>query len=83
MPSAWFEPPIDTGSRLLVSSLLPVTRDSLVYGSNDAGRTVHRSPEAAEIMQRMARRLNLKEHLVGQGDRPVPLYGPCDIEVHR
>ena len=39
----------------------------IVYGSRDAGKTVHASnPEMNTLMKSAAARMNLKEHLVGR-----------------
>jgi Clustered mitochondria len=54
-------------------------KKSLVYGSADAGRTVHASdPTFNELMDRAGGRLNLAKHTVGDKQ----LSGPGDIEGH-
>mmetsp|Transcript_850 Transcript_850/g.2694 ORF Transcript_850/g.2694 Transcript_850/m.2694 type:complete len:1584 (-) Transcript_850:61-4812(-) len=71
------------GFRLIAMSLLPLGKDSLVIGSDDAARTVHcDDPEALELTRQAAERLNLKAHLCGRKS-PVLLYSACDVEVHR
>jgi hypothetical protein len=41
----------------------------IVYGSRDAGKTVHASnPEMNALMKAAAARMNLKEHLVGRSN---------------
>ena len=70
------------GCRVVACSLLPVSSSTLMYGSADAGRTVHRDPRIAALMDEAGAALNLKRHLVGPAAAPVPIVGPCDIEVH-
>jgi hypothetical protein len=68
------------GYRILASSLLSLPSDSLKYGSDDGGNTVHRSNAVLNaLMERCARDLNLKPHLVGAG---TVLEFPADIEGH-
>ncbi|KAN0030061.1 hypothetical protein ACTA71_008205 [Dictyostelium dimigraforme] len=69
------------GYRLLAISSLPINKNTIVYGSCDGGKTVHKSdPAVNEEMERMAKLLNLKGHIVGANK--VFLYGPGDIEIH-
>lgn len=70
------------GCRIVACSLLPITGDTLRYGSADAGRTVLRAEDVVPLMDAAARAINLKTHMVGTTSR-VPLAGPCDIEVHQ
>lgn len=66
------------------SSVLPIGSNSLIYGSNDGGRTVMSSnPHFCGLMARAAQKLNLKGHVVGVNDQATLLYGPCDIEGHQ
>eukprot|EP01117_Protostelium_nocturnum_P010911 TRINITY_DN3939_c0_g1_i1.p1 TRINITY_DN3939_c0_g1~~TRINITY_DN3939_c0_g1_i1.p1 ORF type:complete len:1699 (-),score=618.56 TRINITY_DN3939_c0_g1_i1:206-5302(-) len=70
------------GYRLIAMSILPISRDTLVYGSMDFGRTLA-SPtkECDEMMDKAAEKLNLKRHMAGiKGD--CPISAPVDIEVH-
>lgn len=68
------------GFRVLAISILPINDDSIIYGSSDAGRTVHsRSPEFNEKIDTAARILNLKPHFVNP---TVQLSGPGDLEGH-
>lgn len=71
------------GYRLIVSSLLPLAKNTLSYGSADAGKTVHKDEEIHELMRDACKQLNLKEHFVGEGNGSKSIFGPCDIEVHR
>ena len=67
------------GFRLTAMSRLPVTNRSLIYGSADAGQTVHNDmPEFEDLMERAARKLNLAEHTVA-GQR---IYSAFDVEGH-
>ena len=72
------------GMRLLVSSVLPIGADTLVYGSADAGKTVHCDARADAVMRQAGQMLNLAPHVVGRTPEvQQELTGPCDIEVHR
>ena len=54
------------GYRLLASSLLPIGKDTLQYGSDDMGKVVRNSGGAmSAVMGRLGRRLNIKEHTIG------------------
>eukprot|EP01133_Synstelium_polycarpum_P013661 gene13661-16088_t len=72
------------GFRLVAMSILPIApRRTIVYGSADAGKTVHASlPDVNERMRLAAAKLNVKGHLCGAGDKQQLLYGPTDIEGH-
>ena len=70
------------GFRMVAMSLLPITKQSLVYGSHDAGRTIldgSSSPAARALAARVARALNLKPHRVSED---LTLFLPCDTEIH-
>ncbi|KYQ99702.1 hypothetical protein DLAC_03642 [Tieghemostelium lacteum] len=70
------------GYRLLAISQLPIDKTTIVYGSCDAGKTVHNSdPLINKEMERVAKILNLRGHTVGLTQTFV--YGPGDIEVHK
>jgi hypothetical protein len=73
------------GFRVLASAVLPIARDSLVYGSADAGQTVQADPAIAPWMEAAGRLLNLKVHPVMTRDQStVQQMATCaDIEVHR
>ncbi len=67
------------GYRLIACSLLPIGSTTLVYGSNDAGRTVHADCLPLNNMLKQAGKwLNLKPHIVAGTE----IYGPADIEGH-
>lgn len=68
-------------SSLIAISLLPVTKATLRYGSDDGGFTVHTDiPELNTEFQRVAEFLNLEAHHVG--DHPTPIHLCGDIEGH-
>lgn len=68
------------GFRVLAISILPINDETIIYGSSDAGRTVHSSSqEFNEKIDTAARILNLKPHYVNP---TVQLSGPGDLEGH-
>jgi hypothetical protein len=67
----------DRGFRLTAISILPISRTSIVYGSNDAGRVVHADDARGnQLMMQAAHLLNLKGHMVNT----TMIHGPGDIE---
>lgn len=67
------------GHRLIATAMLPITGQSLLYGSADGGVTMLASDSKVNIlMEEIGRKLNLKKH--GVGSIPMSLCG--DIEVH-
>jgi hypothetical protein len=72
------------GYCLIAMSLLPIGKDSLKYGSADAGKTMHFDvPAINEKMKQAGEALNLKGHIAGFAKYQVNLcYGPGDIECH-
>jgi hypothetical protein len=77
------------GYRLIATPKLPLSANSLIYGSSDAGKTVLKTdPKFNEIMSEAAKSLNIKEHGVGVdpklpiGECSTYLSGPTDIEGH-
>jgi len=72
------------GYRLIATSSLPISQDTIVYGSCDGGHRVHADDEEMnEIMEKCGKILNLKGHNAGIGSNTKYLYGPCDIEGHK
>lgn len=72
------------GFRLIAMSILPISRNTIVYGSSDFGQTIHSnaSPAAQAALKQLAKRLNLKPHYCGvPPKKPVKVFGPCDLEV--
>lgn len=71
------------GFRLIAISVLPVNKETLVYGSADAGHTVHNSdPAFSRCMEQAAKRLNLAPHSAGVGEQMKLLSAACDVEGH-
>jgi predicted signal transduction protein with EAL and GGDEF domain len=67
------------GFRLIALSILPVTPETIIYGSCDAGRNIHATnDDFNEEMQRAAKTLNLKAHKVrlGHNDNLHALAAP-------
>jgi hypothetical protein len=71
------------GYRLFASSVLPIGgTQTLVYGSNDAARTVHADVgKLNEVMRQAGKFIGMKEHCVGS--KRVRIAGPADIEGTR
>lgn len=72
------------GFRLVAMSILPISATTLVYGSNDAGLTMHDDLAAVSgMMARAGKLINIKAHICGVLPATCrPLFGPTDIEVH-
>lgn len=69
------------GFRMTAQALLPLRPGSLIYGSADAGKTVHKDdPVMNEAMLQAATALNLLPHIVGH--ERVELASAVDIEGH-
>lgn len=72
------------GYRVVAEALLPISKETIIYGSSDAGNTVHNSdPIFNDKMAQIAALLNLKGHLVGPVNDQKKIYGPADIEGHK
>jgi hypothetical protein len=70
------------GFRALVSTACPISKRTIVYGSNDAARTVHNDDaEAERAMLLCASFLNLAPHKVMNGTSLIA--SAVDVEVHR
>eukprot|EP01118_Nematostelium_gracile_P006177 TRINITY_DN1987_c0_g1_i1.p1 TRINITY_DN1987_c0_g1~~TRINITY_DN1987_c0_g1_i1.p1 ORF type:complete len:887 (+),score=181.40 TRINITY_DN1987_c0_g1_i1:68-2728(+) len=68
------------GFRLIAMSILPIRDDTIIYGTCDAGRTIHSSDRKFNLrMKKAALKLNIKPHRVG----PSILYSPADLEGHK
>lgn len=68
------------GYRLTALSLLPIDKSTLVYGSDDAGATVHNKLRLfASKMEQISSMLNLMGHNV----HGTKINGPADLEGHR
>ncbi|MEN8237451.1 MAG: hypothetical protein ABFQ95_07945 [Pseudomonadota bacterium] len=67
------------GYRLMATSLIPITSTSLVYGSADAGKTVHDANlQVRQAMDQMGSAFNLQPHPV----KNINMALCCDVEVH-
>jgi hypothetical protein len=72
------------GYRVVAEALLPITKESIIYGSSDAGQTVHNDDIVFnDKMAQIAALLNLKGHMVGPEYDQRKIYGPADIEGHK
>ena len=73
------------GYRLEAVAFSPINNSTLVYGSCDAGKTVHNSdPVTNMLMENYGDKLNLCEHFVHQrsNNTNVALIGAADVEIH-
>ncbi|EGC32510.1 hypothetical protein DICPUDRAFT_15088, partial [Dictyostelium purpureum] len=72
------------GFRLMAMSLLPISKKSLIYGSCDAGQTVHTSNNIFNhLFGNASKIVNLKSHMVQDSSGDIKsIYGPIDIEGH-
>ncbi|KAN0003830.1 hypothetical protein ACTFIZ_009989 [Dictyostelium cf. discoideum] len=72
------------GFRLMAMSLLPISKKSLIYGSCDAGQTVHTSNNIFNnLFSNAAKIVNLKPHFVQDISGDIKsISGPIDIEGH-
>ncbi len=69
------------GLSIIAMTQLPINAASLVYGSSDAGRTLHFGhPKALELCSELGKRLNLRGHRPKRSDTVI--YTPVDMEVH-
>eukprot|EP01127_Copromyxa_protea_P019689 TRINITY_DN6444_c0_g2_i4.p1 TRINITY_DN6444_c0_g2~~TRINITY_DN6444_c0_g2_i4.p1 ORF type:complete len:903 (+),score=135.68 TRINITY_DN6444_c0_g2_i4:266-2710(+) len=73
------------GYRLVAVAALPISRKTLKYGSDDGCKTIHNQlPELQDLIQKVAKLLYLKPHIVGSGmnNEPIRLDFPADVEGH-
>jgi len=71
------------GLRVFATSLLPLSSNSLKYGSRNGGREIFKEDETLEkIFDVIGQTLNLKAHSVAGFDLSVKIVGPVDIEGH-
>jgi Clustered mitochondria len=70
------------GFRLYASSLLPISKHTLAFGSADGGKSFHDSHAGLrESVNRACARLHLKNHLAGvQSATLMRTNGPGDLE---
>ena len=72
------------GKEILNSSgmtLLPISEDSLVHGSSNAGKEIRQSAHVVKRLEQLANRLNLRDHPLG-GDGRIRMAVPIDLECH-
>ncbi|EGC35315.1 hypothetical protein DICPUDRAFT_152393 [Dictyostelium purpureum] len=72
------------GFRLIALSVLPISNETIKYGSSDSGSIVHSNiPDLNEKMKEAGKKLNLKAHHVGSvSGFTKELTSPGDIEGH-
>lgn len=70
------------GYQVSCMCLLPVNKNSLIYGSADGGKTVKMDATISKEIDKISSSLNLCAHLAGEGPTPPSLTFPCDIEGH-
>jgi len=70
------------GFRLIAMSILPIDRSTIVYGTDDCGRTVHCKPPYDKVMASAGQSLNLKSHLCGSVSQGKYLSSAADVEGH-
>lgn len=67
------------GFRLVACSLLPISRETQLYGSSDAGKTVLKgNPTFNEKLEKAAKMLNIQSYSI----KNLRIYGPQDAEGH-
>jgi hypothetical protein len=67
------------GFRVVALPILPISKETLVYGSCDAGKSVMMDNKVSELMSMAAFELHLAAHKVGG----KVLFAAGDVEVHR
>ncbi|KAH3763191.1 Histidine kinase [Pelomyxa schiedti] len=71
------------GFRLIAMSMLPISKDTISYGSNDYGRTIHADNKHLNLLVRnAAKQMNIKGHACGTKEYPQFLWSPADLEGH-
>ena len=73
------------GFRVLVQSLVPISSNTLKFGSRDGGLTIHTEDKiACLIMETLGKELFLKKHIVKDAmGKKKEIVGPCDLELHK
>jgi len=69
------------GFRLTVMTTLPISHETLLYGSSDAGKTMYKEKNIHEHMLCVAKKLNLRPHL-SSNENPTEMAMCGDIEIH-
>lgn len=72
------------GYRLIATSKVPISKDTLVIGSNNGGVTIESNNDKLnEILKEAAAILGIKPHLCyPKKGEPKTMYSACDIEGH-
>jgi Clustered mitochondria len=66
------------GFRVLAISVLPLSKDTLQYGSNDGGKTMHRdNKRLAELIESVTEKIGLSKHCVGSSGVEISGPGRC------
>jgi hypothetical protein len=67
---------------LVATSVLPISKETLVYGSSDGGvHFLDKSPEIKELITKVCVALNLKKHVVVDASgNSSEIFSPSDIE---
>jgi hypothetical protein len=66
------------GFRLIAISLLPIDKNTIIYGSNDYGKTIHQTNNSVFIngLKKSSMKLNIKPHQCGNSTvDPRVVYG--------
>ena len=64
-------------------STLPINENTIVYGSSDAGLSIHTDNVAVmDTMREIGHKLNLKDHKVGAKFAEKNIATPVDLEAH-
>lgn len=72
------------GFRLSCQALLPIGKNTLVYGSDNGGTTHLDDPGFRTEMAKVCDKLNIKAHSFTPSGLPSrTVYGPVDLEGHR
>ena len=74
------------GFRLIAISFLPIDSNTIIYGSNDYGRTIHqtKNPRFLSALEKASKGLNIQVHKCGPSkEDPATVYGPVDLEGHK
>ena len=73
------------GFRLIAMSILPIRgSETIIYGSDNYGETIHNSnPEMEKLLRKAAKMMNIKEHKCGTRiSTSNSLCSPADLEGH-
>lgn len=66
-------------------SLLPINKQTIIYGSDDGGEIVHSDDSTfANIIEKLGASLNIKSRRVNSdnGNPEITLYTAIDVEGH-